>query len=73
MALTRSLDRILLSEFYLGPHWYIASHRIAYWDKFGFPETLPVYFSAEGWMLSTWWFKPEYLNKDALADKTLAE
>ena len=60
VALTRSLDRILLSEFYLVPHWYIASHRIAYWDKFGFPKTLPVYFSAEGWMLSTWWFKPEY-------------
>ena len=71
VALTRSMDRILLSEFYLVPHWYIATHRIAYWDKFLFPETLPVYFSAEGWMLSTWWFKPEYLIKDKPADKTL--
>jgi len=60
IALTRALDRVLLSEFYLVPHWYIASHRIAYWDKFELPETLPIYFSAEGWMLSTWWFKPEY-------------
>lgn len=60
IALTRAMDRVLLSEFYLVPHWYISTHRIAYWDKFEFPETLPVYFSAEGWMLSTWWFKPEY-------------
>ena len=62
IALTRALDRILLNEFYLVPHWYIASHRIAYWDKFEFPKTLPLYYSAEGWMLSTWWFKPDYLN-----------
>lgn len=60
VALTRALDRVLLSEFYLVPHWYISTHRIAYWDKFEFPKTLPEYFSAEGWMLSTWWFKPEY-------------
>ncbi len=60
VALTRALDRVLLSEFYLVPHWYISTHRIAYWDKFEFPKTLPKYFSAEGWMLSTWWFKPEY-------------
>ncbi|MCU7939911.1 MAG: extracellular solute-binding protein [gamma proteobacterium symbiont of Bathyaustriella thionipta] len=60
IAITRAMDRVLLSEFYLVPHWYISTHRIAYWDKFEFPQTLPDYFSAEGWMLSTWWFKPEY-------------
>lgn len=60
IALTRAMDRVLLSEFYLVPHWYISSHRIAYWDKFEFPKVLPKYFSAEGWMLATWWFKPEY-------------
>ncbi|WP_198262741.1 extracellular solute-binding protein [sulfur-oxidizing endosymbiont of Gigantopelta aegis] len=63
IAITRSMDRVLLSEFYLVPHWYISTHRIAYWDKFEFPKTLPKYFSAEGWMLSTWWFKPEYRHK----------
>ena len=57
IALTRAMDRVLLSEFYLVPHWYIDSHRIAYWDKFEFPKILPIYFSAEGWMLATWWFK----------------
>ncbi len=60
ISLTRAIDRVLLSEFYLVPHWYISTHRIAYWDKFEFPDTLPVYFSAKGWMLSTWWFKTEY-------------
>ncbi len=60
IALTRAIDRVLLSEFYLVPHWYISTHRIAYWDKFELPEILPKFFSAEGWMLSTWWFKPEY-------------
>lgn len=65
IALTRAIDRVLLSEFYLVPHWYISTHRIAYWDKFNFPETLPVYFSAEGWMLSTWWFKPEYRTSNS--------
>ncbi len=66
VTLTRALDRILLSEFYLVPHWYIDSHRIAYWDKFEFPKTLPIYYSAEGWMLSTWWFKPTVLNNEEL-------
>ena len=60
IALTRAMDRVLLSEFYLIPHWYISTHRIAYWDKFGFPEELPKFYSAEGWMLSTWWFKKPY-------------
>lgn len=69
IALTRSLDRILLTEFYLVPHWYIDSHRIAYWDKFEFPEILPLYFSAEGWMLSTWWFKPEYIDLEKKMNK----
>jgi microcin C transport system substrate-binding protein len=58
--LTRALDRVLLYEFYLVPHWFISSHRIAYWDKFERPKNLPFYFGAESWMLSTWWFKPEY-------------
>lgn len=60
IALTRAIDRVLLSEFYLVPHWYIATHRIAYWDKFEFPEIIPKFYSAEGWMLSTWWFKAPY-------------
>ena len=54
----RALDRVMLHEDYLIPNWYIAVHRIAYWDKFLYPKTLPLYFSAESWVLSTWWRKP---------------
>ncbi|MCU7799519.1 MAG: extracellular solute-binding protein [gamma proteobacterium symbiont of Lucinoma myriamae] len=68
IAITRAMDRVLLSEFYLVPHWYISTHRIAYWDKFEFPQTLPDYFSAEGWMMSTWWFKAEHRTKGTSAN-----
>jgi len=54
---TRALDRVMLHEDYLIPNWYIAVHRIAYWDKFSYPKKLPLYFSAENWVLSTWWKK----------------
>ncbi len=63
ISLSRALDRVLLYEFYLVPHWYISSHRIAYWDKFERPKIIPLYFGAESWMISTWWFKPEYREK----------
>jgi microcin C transport system substrate-binding protein len=51
----RALDRVMLHEEYLIPNWYIAVHRLAYWDKFSYPKKLPLYFSAENWALSTWW------------------
>jgi microcin C transport system substrate-binding protein len=52
-----ALDRVLLHGDYLVPNWYIATHRVAYWDKFGIPERLPLYYSADSWMLRTWWNK----------------
>lgn len=58
VAATRALDRVLLYGEYLVPNWYIATHRVAYWDHFGMPEKLPLYYGAETWMLSTWWKKP---------------
>ena len=53
----RALDRVMLHEEYLIPNWYIAVHRIAYWDKFSYPKKLPLYFSANNWVLSSWWKK----------------
>ena len=32
---TRALDRMVMWRHYLVPQWYLASHRIAYWDVFG--------------------------------------
>lgn len=54
---TRALDRVLLHGEYLVPHWFVPNHRVAYWDKFGFPEKLPLYYSATEWMLRFSWAK----------------
>ncbi len=57
IAMARAIDRILLFGEYLVPNWYIAYHRVAYWDKFGIPKKIPLYYSATPWALSTWWIK----------------
>lgn len=55
----RALDRVMLHGEYLVPNWYIDKHRVAYWDKFGYPETLPGYYEATSWALQTWWRRPD--------------
>lgn len=54
-----ALDRVLLYGHYLIPHWYIGSHRVAWWDKFAMPKKLPLYYDPTNWMLATWWMKSE--------------
>jgi microcin C transport system substrate-binding protein len=55
-----ALDRVLLYGEYLVPHWFIGSHRVAYWSgRFGQPQTLPLYYDATSWVLTTWWDLPE--------------
>ncbi len=49
----RALDRSLRALHFWVPHWYKASHTIAWWDKFGRPKVKPKY--ARG-VLDTWWF-----------------
>jgi microcin C transport system substrate-binding protein len=48
----RALDRLIRAGRYWIPHWYKASHWIAYWDMFGRPPAKPRY--ARG-VLETWW------------------
>ncbi len=55
----RALDRVLLYGEYLVPNWYINVHRIAYWDKFGLPETQPLYYDPTSWLLKAWWIKKQ--------------
>ena len=43
VAATRALDRVLLSHHYVVPLYYMMAMRIAYWDKFDRPGTLPEY------------------------------
>jgi microcin C transport system substrate-binding protein len=49
----RALDRVFRSGRYWIPHWYKASHWIAYWDEFGFPPAQPRYFRG---IPDTWWY-----------------
>lgn len=51
----RSLDRVLMHGYYIVPNWYSASHRISYRKELSYPARLPDYYTAEGWVLSTWW------------------
>jgi microcin C transport system substrate-binding protein len=47
----RALDRVLLWGWYLVPHWYLQSVRVAFWDRFGWPEQ-PV---RTGVAFDSWW------------------
>ncbi len=49
----RALDRILRAGHYWVPHWFKASHNVAFWDRFSWPETSPRY--ARG-IIDTWWY-----------------
>jgi microcin C transport system substrate-binding protein len=51
----RALDRVVRAGRYWVPQWYLASHRIAYWDVFARPATKPRY--ARG-IPETWWHDP---------------
>jgi len=57
----RVLDRLIRAGRYWIPHWYKASHWIAYWDQFGRPPTKPRY--ARG-VLETWWSDREKAAKN---------
>lgn len=47
----RALDRVLLNEHYVIPHWNINAWRVLYWNQFGKPEVTPPYNIA----LDSWW------------------
>lgn len=54
----RVLDRLLRIGWYLVPHFYAPTHRVAYRDTLAHPQTLPLYYAAEAWALKTWWHRP---------------
>jgi microcin C transport system substrate-binding protein len=49
----KALDRVIRAGRYWVPHWYKASHWIAYWDTFARPPKKPRY--ARG-IPETWWY-----------------
>ncbi|WMS41556.1 extracellular solute-binding protein [Acuticoccus sp. MNP-M23] len=50
----RALDRVLRVGHYWVPQWYSGTHKVAYWDQFGIPETKPKYDLP---VETTWWAK----------------
>jgi microcin C transport system substrate-binding protein len=49
----RALDRVIMQEHVIIPHFSISHFRMAYWDKFGIPKVRPPYDRA----FETWWVK----------------
>jgi microcin C transport system substrate-binding protein len=61
-AATRALDRALLFGWYVVPHWTTADVWVAYWNRFGFPETQPLHdfgFPNTFGFQPSWWIDPE--------------
>jgi microcin C transport system substrate-binding protein len=56
VAATRALDRVLLWNNYVVPHWTYPFLRTARWDRFSHPDTLPEY-SPSGFP-TVWWWDP---------------
>lgn len=48
-----ALDRVLMYGFYVIPHWHIPVSRMVFWDKFAYPDKIPM----QGVSLMTWWAK----------------
>ncbi|MBN8919176.1 MAG: ABC transporter substrate-binding protein [Rhizobiales bacterium] len=55
VAATRALDRVLLWGHYVIPQWTYGKMRTARWDRYGRPETMPVYGAAA--FPTIWWAK----------------
>ena len=49
----RALDRVLRAETFWVPNWYKGSYWLAFWDRFGRPETKPKY---DRGIVDTWWY-----------------
>jgi microcin C transport system substrate-binding protein len=52
---TRALDRVLLWNYYVIPHFYLGADRLAYWNIFDRPKLRPRYSNG----FSTWWIDPK--------------
>ncbi|MBE0484818.1 extracellular solute-binding protein [Marinobacter sp.] len=50
----RALDRVLLHNHYVIPHWHLTKDRIAYWNHLQRPEVTP----KNGIDLNNWWITP---------------
>jgi microcin C transport system substrate-binding protein len=59
-AATRALDRVLMAHHFMVPTYSLRNSRVARWDRFSHPATLPEYSSA---FPSIWWWDAEKAAK----------
>ncbi|MCG8544199.1 MAG: ABC transporter substrate-binding protein, partial [Alphaproteobacteria bacterium] len=52
----RAMDRVLMWNNFVIPHWYKGRHNIAYWNRFQRPAVKPRY---DLGVLDTWWYDPK--------------
>jgi microcin C transport system substrate-binding protein len=60
VAASRALDRVLLWNDFVVPQWYAPKVRIAYWNRYGQPATLP---GLTPGFLQVWWFDKAKADK----------
>jgi microcin C transport system substrate-binding protein len=52
---TRALDRVLWFSYIMVPNWYITSHRVSWWNKFGIPSDKPMQYQPEDFIVRYGW------------------
>ncbi|MBV8574997.1 MAG: ABC transporter substrate-binding protein, partial [Acetobacteraceae bacterium] len=55
VSAVHALDRVLLWNWYVVPHWHLQSFRVAYWDRFARPDK-PI---RAGLDFESWWIDPK--------------
>jgi microcin C transport system substrate-binding protein len=57
LVAAKQLDKALIDGYYIIPHWYSDSHRVAYANHLKYPQmqTLPLYYDANSWIMGAWW------------------
>ena len=56
----RALDRVLMWNAYVVPHWYLPFERVAYWNRFSKPAKAPDY---DLGLPTTWWWDEDKAKK----------
>jgi len=67
VAATHALDRVLLWGYYYVPQYHNAEIWVAYWNKFGIPESQPSYIGVD---IDSWWILQD---RETLIERSFEE
>lgn len=51
----RALDRVLMHGHYVQPWRYLTNHHVIHHQRLRYPQTLPLFYSANDWVIGYWW------------------